>query len=280
MGDYYARAQGEPEAVATAIREHYWPRFAGDRIATTATGRALAIADRADTLCGIFATGRRPSGDKDPFALRRAALGLLRTLIEGNVDLNLFALLEEAARQQPIGEPKEVIDALWAFIMDRLRGYYHELGESPGAIAAVAAVAPPSPLDFDRRLAAVRTFVPRAECQTLAAAHKRCKNILRKTDEGAPGEATVELLTEPAEKALFDALNETRPVVASALEKADYERALETLARLRIPVDKFFDEVMVMADDVSLRRNRLALLAMLVSEFQCVADLSFLQAAP
>ena len=280
MGEHYARAQGESEAVAVAIGEHYRPRYAGDRIAASSTGRALAIADRVDTLCGIFATGQRPTGERDPFALRRAAVGVLRTLIEGGIELELPTLLEDAAAQQPVGKPHEVVEALWNFIQDRLRSYYLEAGESPAVIAAVAAAGPSSPLDFHRRLVALRAFLQAAECEALAAAHKRCKNILRKVEHHTTEDPALELLAEPAEQALFEVLTEITPTVAASLARADYGHALQTLAQLRTPVDRFFDEVMVMVEDPALRRNRLALLSVLVAEFQRVADLSSLQQLP
>jgi glycyl-tRNA synthetase beta chain len=317
MGRYYALADGEAEAVAVAIEEQYLPRFAGDRLPASDAGRALACADRIDTMVGCFAIGARPTGNKDPFGLRRSALGVLRMLIEDEVDLDLRALLRQAAALQP--DSAEGADALVAeveaFLMDRLRGYYEEHGNAlagapgpdaddsadPGAgdgagqgvgggatalkpalahsvFEAVLAVHPSRPADFDRRLRAVRAFVRLEAAEALAAANKRISNILRQAAEELPGTGVdAKVLAEPAERALHEAVEEVRPQVDAALAAGQYAEALQTLAGLRDAVDRFFDDVMVMAEDAQLRRNRLALLAGLRDLFTRTADISLLQ---
>ena len=300
MGSYYARADGEPSEVAAAIREHYLPRGAGDELPATSVGLALAIADRLDTLAGIFAIGEKPTGAKDPFALRRAALGVQRILIEKSLDLDLTDCLGQAvgavhadiarlragtagAGARPLPAVPETVGAVYDFLMERLRAYYLErpASDAPGAAAitsemfdAVLANRPASPLDFDARLKALSTFLELPEAASLTAANKRIANILRKAPGAPPAEVDVAQLREEAEVRLFDAMRALRATVGEATARHEYTGALGRLAQLRPAVDAFFDQVMVMADDPALRANRLALLAQLRGLFSGVADLS------
>ncbi|MFZ5619398.1 MAG: glycine--tRNA ligase subunit beta [Pseudomonadota bacterium] len=285
MGRYYARHDGEPDEVAQAIDEQYRPRFAGDALPETATGQALAIADRLDTLVGIFAIGQPPTGDKDPFALRRAALGVLRILIERKLDLDLVELLGEAGKEISATlklnreNIEKVIADVFIFMMERLRAYYTDIGISPDVFEAVVqAPKPPTrPLDFHARLHAVTEFRALPEAESLAAANKRIGNILRKTEEAIPAAVAAERLVDAAERDLAKGLDELRGEVESAFDRGDYTTGLRRLAALREPVDRFFDNVMVMAEDAALRANRLALLQQLQSLFLRAADLSRLQ---
>jgi len=281
MGGHYARVDGEPEAVASAIRDQYRPAHAGDALPETAEGLALAIADRLDTVVGSFATGQKPSGNKDPFALRRAALGLMRMLVERQIDLDLDGLIEQslAILEKQDGfeasEPK-VASEIFDFLMERLRAWYREQGIRPEVFESVAAVRPTRPADFARRIEAVTTFLKLDAAESLAAANKRIGNLLRKAEEDGEAVSGVDasLLKEAAEKDLANAL-------AASLKQAegedDYGRRLEILAGLREAVDRFFDEVLVMAEDPALKRARLGLLAELKAGFSSVADISRLQ---
>jgi glycyl-tRNA synthetase beta chain len=299
MGRYYA-AQGEkPEhaEVAQAIDAFYQPRFAGDAIAQGKVGQVLAVAERLDTLAGIFAVGLKPSGNKDPFALRRAALGLARTLIEAGLDLDLKAHLAEALAALPeaafvAGLPKgkdgktPVLDAgkrrdelaadLYEFILDRLRGYYADQGIPAEAFEAVRALAPSSLVDFDRRLRAVVEFAKLADAQALAAANKRIGNILRQAGGNVSGDIDASLLESEAEQALVETVAVTEADSAPLIAANDYVGLLRRLASLRGPVDRYFESVMVMAEDPAVRRNRLILLSRLRSMFLRVADISLL----
>jgi glycyl-tRNA synthetase beta chain len=362
MGTYYALADGEPAEVAVAIREHYLPRGAGDELPETHAGLAVAIADKLDTLAGIFEIGEKPTGAKDPFGLRRAAIGLLRIIIEKRLDLDLRKLIgialsnvradveqirarkaaanlptqpipiisttgvgaaaaanvnttpplatpahtqaagnpttpeqgsstrpappsvpkatSPAAIKTPSGPPAE--EQVYDFIMERLRAYYLERAPAPGATAAfttemfdaVLATKPGSPLDFDARLKALRAFLDLPEATALAAANKRITNILRKSGESSEGSVDVEALKDPAESALWGAMEQLRSRVATEVAQREYANALGRLAQLRPPVDAFFEKVMVMDEDPRLRKNRLALLAQLHGLFIGIADLS------
>jgi glycyl-tRNA synthetase beta chain len=282
MGRYYASADGEDVEVATAIDEHYLPRGAGGQLPGTGAGIAVALADKLDTLAGIFAIGQKPSGTKDPFGLRRAAIGVLRILLEKKLDLDLRALIVRATALQPLrGDLTE--QDLWGYVLERLRAYLLDpasaaavAGATTEAFDAVAESRPVSPLDFVARTAALVKFLEAPEAASLTAANKRIANILKKADAGATGEVDVTLLREPAEKALHEALAAQYADVERALSKRDYAGALGRLATLRPVVDTFFDDVMVNADDAALRRNRLALLAQLRGLFTRIADLSFL----
>ena len=376
MGTYYALADGEPAEVAVAVREHYLPRGAGDELPETHAGLAVAIADKLDTLAGIFEIGEKPTGAKDPFGLRRAAIGLLRIVIEKRLDLDLRKLIgvalgnvradverirlikaaaggsaavskpanagiaagagpaaaggdapagvgasagtapganvgsatdsgSSAARQEPTagaavatGKPKAGVpsgasgakgsaappaeDQVYDFIMERLRAYYLERTTAAGGAPmfttemfdAVLANKPGSPLDFDARLKALRAFLDLPESTSLAAANKRITNILRKSGESSDGAVDIEALKDPAESALWGAMDQLRAPVATAVAQREYANALGRLAQLRPPVDAFFEKVMVMDEDPRLRKNRLALLAQLHGLFIGIADLS------
>jgi len=278
MGRYYALHDGEPEEVASALEEQYRPRFAGDALPVTATGRALAIADRLDTLVGIFAIGQAPTGDKDPFALRRAALGVLRILIEGELDLDLEQLLEEAAATLPGAlDARAAVPAVFDFMLDRLRAYYLDASIRPQVFDAVRARRPTRPLDFARRVQAVEAFLALPEAESLAAANKRIANILRKAEDAIPDTVDPGRFTEAAERALWDRLSALRSEVEPLLAAGDHAATLARLAALRPEVDRFFDEVMVMAEDADVRANRLALLRQLQELFLQVADIALLQ---
>ncbi|MDG4552717.1 MAG: glycine--tRNA ligase subunit beta [Candidatus Competibacter sp.] len=278
MGRYYARHDGESPEVAQALEEQYLPRFAGDRLPATATGQSLALADRLDTLLGIFAIGQAPSGAKDPFALRRAALGVLRILIEGELDLNLLTLLERAASQfEPAIRANNAVEAVFDFIVERLRGYYLDQQVRSDTFDAVLECRPHRPLDFDRRVRAVGAFRDRPEAASLAAANKRIRNILRKVDAVLPFEVRPDLLVEEAEQALAGRLVELSSEAIPLMEVGLYGDALNRLASLREPVDAFFDRVLVMVEEPAVRDNRIALLNELGSLFLRVADFSRLQ---
>ncbi|HET7923292.1 MAG TPA: glycine--tRNA ligase subunit beta, partial [Rhodanobacteraceae bacterium] len=294
MGRYYANASGEKSEIADALDEFYAPRFAGDAIAKGDVGRVLAVSERFDTLAGIFAAGLKPSGNKDPFALRRAALGLARTLIEGDMKIDVVAQLREAvdlvADMEPASasDPKSktkpikienrdaLVAELYDFILDRLRGYYADAGIGGEAFEAVRALAPRDLTDFDRRVRAVVEFAKLPEAQALAAANKRIGNILRQAGVTTAGEVAANLVEPGAEAALADALATAEKDVAPLAHSRDYVGVLKRLAALREPVDRFFDAVMVMADDPAKRANRLNLLGRLRGLFLRVADISLL----
>ena len=278
MGRYYASHDGEDTEIAAAMDEQYQPRFAGDDLPTTVTGQALAIADRLDTLGGIFAIGQSPSGDKDPFGLRRAALGVVRILIERRLDLDLRNLIDSTAAGFPATlNAAGIADDLFGFMMDRLRAYYLDSGYDTDTFESVLARRPARPLDFDQRMHAVKTFRSLPESASLAAANKRISNILRKAGTDIPDGYDPALLQEDAEQALASAVTELDAAVGPMFEQRDYTDALCRLAALQAPVDRFFDDVMVMADDTKLRDNRLALLNALSGLFLRVADISRLQ---
>jgi glycyl-tRNA synthetase beta chain len=276
MGRYYALHDREPEPLAQALEQHYWPRQAGAALPEGPLAQALALADRLDTLVGIFAIGKEPSGAKDPFALRRAALGLLRILVERQLPLALTPLLDAAAATvtEQVADAATAVPRVRSYILERLRGYLLEQGMAPEVFEAVAAVDPDAPLDFVQRARAVMLFRERPEAEALAAANKRIQNLLRKAEEERHGEVDETLLQSPAEQLLLKALRGIEPRVAAAVERGDYVSAMEDLAGLRAPVDAFFDDVMVMAEDPALRANRLALLARLARRFDAVADIS------
>ncbi|MFP3604003.1 glycine--tRNA ligase subunit beta [Paraburkholderia sp. SIMBA_053] len=280
MGTYYARHDGEPEEVALACSEHYQPRFSGDALPGTATGTVVALADKLETLVGIWGIGLQPTGEKDPFALRRHALGVLRILVEKQLAVDFVELLRTAYAQ--FAAVPNVVDstqAIYDFSMDRLRGLLRERGHAPGEIDAVLALNPTRLDDIVARLDAVREFAALPEAASLAAANKRISNILKKSEGAtATGGVQVTLLFEPAEKALHAQLEQVAPRVQSQLAARDYTGALTALAALREPVDTFFNDVMVNAEDPALRANRLALLGALHQQMNCVADISRLAA--
>ncbi|WP_173835029.1 glycine--tRNA ligase subunit beta [Halomonas sp. HG01] len=278
MGRYYATHDGEDAEVAQALEEQYLPRFAGDAIPQTRAGQALALADRLDTLTGIFGIGQRPTGTKDPFALRRASIGVLNILIQGELDLDLRELLELAAAQhQELPYADGLVDEVLAYMLDRFRAWAQDEGIGAEVYLAVRARPVTKPLDFARRLQAVNAFARREEAAALAAANKRVSNILAKQGGDVAVEVDAGLLQEDAEKALAEALSGCHQKVAPLFAEARYSDALDVLATLREPVDRFFDDVMVMADDEAVKRNRLALLASLQALFLEVADIAELQ---
>ncbi len=275
MGGYYAQHDGEPEAVATAIAEHYLPRFAGDDLPATLDGQILALADRMDTLAGVIAIGKKPSGNRDPFGLRRAAVAVVRLLVECKLDLSLAELIHVAVDAQPSRADNDAVaDELYSFITERSRRYFldRDATLATETFDAVLARRPTSLVDFESRLSALKSFLKLKEAASLAAANKRIANILKKESTEATVDAA--LLTDPAETALADALgtaqNQTAPLIAAR----DYGQALTQLAALRDPIDRFFDDVMVMADDPAVRSNRLALLREVRALFGDIADVS------
>ncbi|SFI20583.1 glycyl-tRNA synthetase beta chain [Collimonas sp. OK307] len=278
MGNYYARHDGEAEHVALAISEHYQPRFAGDALPTTDTSVAVALADKLETLIGIWGIGLQPTGDKDPFALRRHALGILRMLLEKRLPISLAQLLSSAA-QQFTGNAnfKDPGSDVLPFLYERLRGLLRERGYSPNEIEAVVAQQPDRLDNIIERLDAVQAFAALPEAEALAAANKRITNILKKT-ESVGNTVQQDLLRDSAEQQLFAAMNTLKPEVDGAFAKGDFSTALKALARLRENVDGFFNDVMVMAEDEQLRNNRLALLANLHVMLNQVADISKLAA--
>ncbi len=294
MGRYYARHDGEPPAVCEAIGEHYQPRFAGDALPATPAGVALALADKLETLAGIWGVGPRPTGERDPFALRRHALGVVRMLVERSLPLALGELLQRAfAGFGSIAGFEADLAGLHGFVCDRLRGYLRERGAGAADIEAVLATDAERLDRVEARLAALAQFRRLAEFEALAAANKRITNILRKSDAASRGDARPTRassttaaggrpaadvdparLAEPAETTLYQALRSAQPVVDDHLQRLDFTRALSTLAALREPVDAFFDQVMVNVPDTALRDNRLALLDRLRLLMNRVADLS------
>lgn len=274
MGHYYARHDGEPETVAKAIGEFYQPRFAGDDLPLTAAGRCVACADRLDTLVGIFSVGGAPTGDKDPFALRRAALGTLRLCIEGDASVDLATALTSAAAACGEGAATGV-DTVLDFILERSRGYFADRGIAADVIEAVLSTRPTVPLDLARRVQAVNDFAQRPEARALAAANKRIANILRRNEEDLSA-ADTHHLQDAEELALAAAVDAVAQRGDPLLERGDYIPYLAELASLHAPVNAFFEAVLVMAEDAELRRARLALLARIQRMFLRVADVSHL----
>ena len=273
MGGYYARHEGLRDGVAIAIEDHYKPRFAGDALPRNNTGTVVALADKLETLVGLFGIGQLPTGDKDPFALRRHALGVIRILIEKNLPLELPALIE--AVLPPFGELiSNPAEHLLVFFSDRLAVSLREQGYSAQEVDAVLALQPARLGEVPRRLAAVRAFAALPESTALAAANKRVGNILKKAEAAVEAKVDEALLQEAAEQALYAALQTVAPAAQTAFEQGDYTASLQALAALRTPVDAFFDSVMVNADDAALKANRLGLLASLHQAMNQVADLS------
>ena len=278
MGEYYAKLEGEPAAVSAALREQYLPRFADDALADTGVGQSLAIADRLDTLVGIFGIGQKPTGVKDPYALRRLSLAVLRTMIECKLPLDLEALLNKAAALHGNNvNADECVPEVFEFMLERLRAYYAAQDVPPQVFDAVAAVRPTSALDFDKRVKAVTGFMQLSEAESLSAANKRINNILKKNPPPSGVVVNKAHFENDVETNLFQSMETAVAEVEPLFNSGDYEQALKALAQLREPVDSFFDEVMVMADDEVLRNNRLALLAQLQRLFSHVADLGRLQ---
>jgi len=275
MGKYYALAQGESAELAQSIEEHYRPRYAGDALPRTKTGQALALADKLDTLVGIFAIEQRPTGTKDPFGLRRAALGVLRIILEGRLNLDLPALLKESESAQPVHRPG-VIEEVYDFIADRLRGLLLERADGTTAemIDAVLAGRPPSPLDVETRLQALKAFLLLPDAGVLTAINKRIVNILRKAPQGMPLAVQTAAFAEEAERALHRVLGELGGTVELAIAERRYADALHALTGLSGAVDEFFEKIMVMDENLDRRNNRLALLRNVQVLLGGVADLS------
>lgn len=278
MGRYYAQLDGENTEVAAALEEQYWPRFSGDQLPTTLTGVVLSLADKLDTIAGIFSIGQKPSGTRDPFGLRRAGLGILRISVERALELDLLQLVQVAVSLQPVQAPADTVSEIWTYLMERLRSSYLE-GDSGRAVTtemfdAVQASRPLSPLDMDLRLRALESFLALPEAESLAAANKRIANILRKAPPDMSGAVEMRRLQDPAERQLFEHVISIERAVNPLLARREYTAALGHLASLREDVDRFFDSVMVMAEDEGLRANRLALLVRLRGVFLQIADLS------
>jgi glycyl-tRNA synthetase beta chain len=272
MGRYYALHDGEDAAVAAAIEDHYRPRYAGDALPAGEVGLVVALADKLETLAGLFGIGQVPTGDKDPFALRRHALGVIRMLIERELPLETATLVSLAFRAFPASHGQAQAE-LSLFLRERLSGWLREAGYSVQEVEAVVEARPARWAEFPKRLAAVRAFRALPEAAALAAANKRIGNILKKSDAPA-GAFAAAALVEPAERELHEAMERAGAVARGHFDRADYTQALRELAALRAPVDAFFDGVMVNADDAALRNNRLWLLQALHTEMNRVADLS------
>jgi glycyl-tRNA synthetase beta chain len=280
MGAYYASHEGESDAVATAIREHYQPRFAKDELPNSSLGVLVALADKIDTLIGIFGINLIPTGEKDPFALRRAALGIVRILVEKNLAFDLRKILQIAKDFYQVNlENTAVIDDVLSFILERLRAWYQEQGLRADLITAVMSRQITQPLDIHHRLQAVKYFISLPQSKSLTAANKRVSNILKKTDGIHLSHTPVNpsLLKEPAEHQLAEVLEQKTRDVEMLCEQARYQDALKNLSELQEPVDHFFDDVMVMVDDPALRENRLVLLSQIRQLFLRIADISLLQ---
>lgn len=278
MGRYQALRDGEPKDIAQAMEEIYLPRFAGDRLPHSLTGIAVALADRLDTLTGIFGIGLKPSGTKDPFALRRASLGIIRILREHGLELNLHDLIHQSCQlhKDNLTEPL-VASEVNTYIYDRLKGVLVDEGTDLPLVRSVASVNPDNLVDFDRRIAAVTAFSEMAEAEALAAANKRIHNILKKTDEDIPAATDSGLFEQAQETNLMEQVSAKESTLVPLLAEQDYAGALHNLAGLKQPIDDFFDEVMVMTDNQALRQNRLSLLQRVSALFLQVADVSVLQ---
>lgn len=282
-GTYYARLNDEPEAVAASLEEQYLPKFSGDVLPQTSIGICLALADRLDTLVGIFAIDQAPTGSKDPFSLRRSAIGVLRILIEKQLPINLVALVEQAIKNYSSSDGSKItkmgdtFTQVMAFLNSRYRAMYTEQGVSVDTIQAVQAIHPHMPLDFDRRIRAVQTFSQLPQAEQLADSNKRVANILAKSEETVADKVDEALLTEPAEQALYETVRQAQTAVTPLLAEADYTQVLQTLVGLDAPLTQFFDDVMVNSEDAALKNNRLALLKQVRALFLTVADISELQ---
>jgi glycyl-tRNA synthetase beta chain len=277
MGKYYALNDGENEAIAQALEDQYRPRYAGDSLPEATIGCAVAISDKIDTLVGIFGINQPPKGDKDPFALRRAAIGVIRIIIEKQLDLDLVTLIAESINlfgDKLVNE--NTADNVFDFIMGRFRAFYQEQGITLDVIQAVLAKKPSAPLDFDKRIKAVTFFGELAEAATLAAANKRVGNILAKFDGQLYDAFKTELASEQAEKDLADIFQSISLKVAPLMAQKNYQAALSELAQLKTPIDTFFDNVMVMSDDEAVKINRLTLLNEIRNSFFAIADISLL----
>ncbi|MCZ6828318.1 MAG: glycine--tRNA ligase subunit beta [Gammaproteobacteria bacterium] len=280
-GRYYALNDGEAEAVADALQQHYWPRFAGDKLPQTPVATTVALADRLDTLVGIFGIGQAPTGSRDPFALRRASLGVLRIVVGGELELDLRQYLQTAAAQYPAGVLADgAVEATFSYMLERFRAWYEDEQIPAQVFQAVSAKQLNQPLDIHRRVHAVHAFAQLPEASSLAAANKRVSNLLEKQGaESAATEVSKDLLQEPAEVTLAQLITEKAAILAELLREKHYTEGLAILADLQSPVDDFFDQVMVMVEEPDLRANRLGLLKSLRDLFLQVADISLLVVA-
>ena len=283
-GTYYARLNNEPEAVAASLEEQYLPKFSGDVLPQTPIGICLALADRLDTLVGIFAIDQAPTGSKDPFSLRRSAIGILRILIEKQLPINLVALVEQAIKGysdtnggSKIAKMGDTFTQVMAFLNSRYRAMYTEQGVSVDTIQAVQAINPHMPLDFDQRIRAVQAFSELSQASMLADSNKRVANILAKSEVSVADNVDEALLSEPAEQGLYASVMQAQTAVKPLLDQANYTQVLQTLASLDEPLTQFFDNVMVNSEDAALKNNRLALLKQVRALFLTVADISELQ---
>ena len=275
MGRYYAQAQNENAKVADAIDGQYQPRFAGDALPESGVSQALAIADKLDTITGIYGLGQVPTGDKDPFALRRSALGLMRIMIEKELDLDLRLMIRFSLDlHSDIQTTDELVKDIYDFIVSRLKAYYADQGVTAEQFEAVRVLEPAHPLDFAKRISAVRQFAEMDGADSLSAANKRISNILKKVEASIAEEVNKDLFEGDAEANLFETLDELRETVSAKIAGRDYTAAMQLLVAIRQPVDVFFDEVMVMADDDAVKNNRLALLNQIYQLFRQVADIS------
>jgi len=280
MGKYYAQIDGEDATVATCIEQHYWPKFAGDKLPESNAAQAVALADRLDSLVGIYGAGEVPTGDKDPYALRRASLSILRILIEQEHDLNLSELVKLSAdvyQQQGIDIDTETQQQIVSFIRGRLTAHYQSQKIPTATINAVMACKPDSPLDFEHRIKAVADFEKVNESTDLAAANKRISNILKKQSGIINSDVDQSVLVEPAEQELHKAIEAIEQDCITLFDNGDYSQGLQKLANLRTPIDNFFEHVMVMSDDPRQQQNRLSLLKKMQQLFLRVADISLLQ---
>lgn len=277
MGMYYARFDGETEDVALALNEQYMPRFAGDQLPGSLVACSVALADKFDTLVGIFGIGQVPKGDKDPFALRRAAIGALRIIVEKDLELDLVDLVKAAASLYGDKLTSEVETSVVDFMLGRFNAWYSDQNVATDIVKAVMARRPTRPSDFNKRIEAVTAFRALEASKSLAAANKRVGNILAKTEDSIADSVDTALLSEDAEKALAEVVAKLTADLAPVFAASDYNQALTQLAELQAPVDTFFDNVMVMCDDQSVKLNRLALLNILRNQFLNVADISLLQ---
>lgn len=278
MGKYYALASGENVCVAAAMEEQYLPRHAGDKLPVSKCGQALAIADRIDNLVGIFAIGQRPTGVKDPYALRRASLAVLRILIETPLELDLMEVLELSAETlQPKVDAFSVVEDVFDYVMERLHGYYGDKGIHADSVGAVLASRFAIPTDIDKRILAVERFRSMPESRSLASANKRIRNILKKADMEIPASYRIEELYSASEIKLAEEISDAKKFIQPLIKSGDYNAALVKLASLKDSVDGFFADVMVLCDDLTLRKNRLALLSTLHDTFQDIADISCLK---
>lgn len=278
MGSYYAGNDGEPDAVATAINEQYMPRYAGDDLPSSPIGRILAVSDKLDSIVGLFAIGQPPTGSKDPFALRRSAIGVLRILVEAELDLDLMSAIEASLQGfDSIAAEEGTAEKVFEFMLERFRSWYADEGISSNVFQSVMAVKPRKPYDFAKRVQAVSNFAKLEEADALAAANKRVSNLLDKVGTSSLSvDVDEKLFSEDAEKSLYDLLQSKELNAAPLFDSGDYTPGLEQLAQLKDPVDRFFDDVLVMCDNGAVQNNRLALLQRLRGIFLRAADISFL----